>query len=149
MNVVILAAGMGKRMQSALPKVLHPLAGKPLLRHVIDTARGLSPQKLCVIYGHGGAAVPEMVATVAESTGSTIDTALQEPQQGTGHAVMQAVPQLDDDQPTIVLYGDVPRIELFSRSAAPGWSHWGNQCATASVELIPGCAIDVVKAEAA
>ena len=108
MNVVILAAGMGKRMQSALPKVLHPLAGKPLLRHVIDTARGLNPQKLCVIYGHGGAAVPEMVATVAESTGSTIDTALQEPQQGTGHAVMQAVPQLDDDQPTIVLYGDVP-----------------------------------------
>jgi len=108
MNVVILAAGMGKRMQSALPKVLHPLAGKPLLRHVIDTARGLSPQKLCVIYGHGGAAVPEMVATVAESTGSTIDTALQEPQLGTGHAVMQALPQLDDDQPTIVLYGDVP-----------------------------------------
>jgi bifunctional UDP-N-acetylglucosamine pyrophosphorylase/glucosamine-1-phosphate N-acetyltransferase len=108
MNVVILAAGMGKRMQSALPKVLHPLAGKPLLRHVIDTARGLNSQKLCVIYGHGGAAVPEMVATVAESTGSTIDTALQEPQQGTGHAVMQAVPQLDDDQPTIVLYGDVP-----------------------------------------
>lgn len=108
MNVVILAAGMGKRMQSALPKVLHPLAGKPLLRHVIDTARGLNPQKLCVIYGHGGAAVPEMVATVAESTGSTIDIALQEPQQGTGHAVMQAVPQLDDDQPTIVLYGDVP-----------------------------------------
>ena len=108
MNVVILAAGMGKRMQSALPKVLHPLAGKPLLRHVIDTARGLSPQKLCVIYGHGGAAVPEMVATVAESTGSTINTALQEPQLGTGHAVMQALPQLDDDQPTIVLYGDVP-----------------------------------------
>ncbi|MEM8512504.1 bifunctional UDP-N-acetylglucosamine pyrophosphorylase/glucosamine-1-phosphate N-acetyltransferase [Massilia sp. MP_M2] len=108
MNVVILAAGMGKRMQSALPKVLHPLAGKPLLRHVIDTAHGLSPQKLCVIYGHGGAAVPEMVATVAESTGSTIVTALQEPQLGTGHAVMQALPQLDDDQPTIVLYGDVP-----------------------------------------
>jgi bifunctional UDP-N-acetylglucosamine pyrophosphorylase/glucosamine-1-phosphate N-acetyltransferase len=108
MNVVILAAGMGKRMQSALPKVLHPLAGKPLLRHVIDTARSLSPQKLCVIYGHGGAAVPEMVAVLAESTGSTIDTALQEPQLGTGHAVMQAVPQLDDDQPTLVLYGDVP-----------------------------------------
>ena len=108
MNVVILAAGMGKRMQSALPKVLHPLAGKPLLRHVIDTARSLSPQKLCVIYGHGGAAVPEMVAALAESTGSTIATALQEPQLGTGHAVMQAVPQLDDDQPTLVLYGDVP-----------------------------------------
>lgn len=108
MNVVILAAGMGKRMQSALPKVLHPLAGKPLLRHVIDTARQLSPSKLCVIYGHGGAAVPEMVAALAQETGSTIDTALQQPQLGTGHAVMQAVPQLDDAAVTLVLYGDVP-----------------------------------------
>lgn len=108
MNVVILAAGMGKRMQSALPKVLHPLAGKPLLRHVIDTARGLSPQKLCVIYGHGGAAVPEMVAALAQETGAAIDTALQQPQLGTGHAVMQAVPQLDDAAATLVLYGDVP-----------------------------------------
>ena len=108
MNVVILAAGMGKRMQSALPKVLHPLAGKPLLRHVIDTARGLSPQKLCVIYGHGGAAVPEMVAALAQETGAAIDTALQQPQLGTGHAVMQAVPQLDDGSATLVLYGDVP-----------------------------------------
>ena len=85
MNVVILAAGMGKRMQSALPKVLHPLAGKPLLQHVIDTARGLSPSKLCVIYGHGGAAVPEMVARLAESGQAPIDTALQQPQLGTGH----------------------------------------------------------------
>ena len=108
MNVVILAAGMGKRMQSALPKVLHPLAGKPLLRHVIDTARSLSPSKLCVIYGHGGAAVPEMVGKLAEETGTTIDTALQRPQLGTGHAVMQAVPQLDESVPTLVLYGDVP-----------------------------------------
>ncbi len=108
MNVVILAAGMGKRMQSALPKVLHPLAGKPLLRHVIDTARSLSPSKLCVIYGHGGAAVPEMVGKLAEETGTTIDTALQQPQLGTGHAVMQAVPQLDESVPTLVLYGDVP-----------------------------------------
>lgn len=108
MNVVILAAGMGKRMQSALPKVLHPLAGKPLLRHVIDTAQCLSPKKLCVIYGHGGAAVPEMVAALAQETGGTIDTALQQPQLGTGHAVMQAVPQLDDAEPTLVLYGDVP-----------------------------------------
>jgi len=108
MNVVILAAGMGKRMQSALPKVLHPLAGKPLLRHVIDTARSLSPKKLCVIYGHGGAAVPEMVSALAQETGCTIDTALQQPQLGTGHAVMQAVPQLDDGDATLVLYGDVP-----------------------------------------
>jgi bifunctional UDP-N-acetylglucosamine pyrophosphorylase/glucosamine-1-phosphate N-acetyltransferase len=108
MNVVILAAGMGKRMQSALPKVLHPLAGKPLLQHVIDTARLLRPSKLCVIYGHGGAAVPEMVAALAADGEVPIDTALQQPQLGTGHAVMQAVPQLDENVPTLVLYGDVP-----------------------------------------
>jgi bifunctional UDP-N-acetylglucosamine pyrophosphorylase / glucosamine-1-phosphate N-acetyltransferase len=112
MNVVILAAGMGKRMQSALPKVLHPLAGKPLLSHVIDTARNLAPRKLCVIYGHGGAAVPQLVAGInadaANAVYACIDIALQEPQLGTGHAVMQALPQLDDDAPTLVLYGDVP-----------------------------------------
>ena len=108
MNVVILAAGMGKRMQSALPKVLHPLAGKPLLQHVIDTARELAPSKLCVIYGHGGAAVPEMVKLQHASGHAPIDTALQQPQLGTGHAVMQAAPQLNDDTPTLILYGDVP-----------------------------------------
>ena len=114
MNVVILAAGMGKRMQSALPKVLHPLAGKPLLSHVIDTARGLSPSKLCVIYGHGGAAVPEMVAKQNSGEYARIDTALQEPQLGTGHAVMQALPQIDENAPTLVLYGDVPLTTLDS-----------------------------------
>jgi bifunctional UDP-N-acetylglucosamine pyrophosphorylase/glucosamine-1-phosphate N-acetyltransferase len=108
MNVVILAAGMGKRMQSALPKVLHPLAGKPLLQHVIGTARSLAPGKLCVIYGHGGAAVPTMVQQLAADGQAPIVTALQEPQLGTGHAVMQAVPQLDENVPTMVLYGDVP-----------------------------------------
>jgi len=108
MNVVILAAGMGKRMQSALPKVLHPLAGKPLLQHVINTARSLQPGKLCVIYGHGGAAVPSAVAGWSAQGGVAIDTALQEPQLGTGHAVMQALPQIDASAPTLVLYGDVP-----------------------------------------
>lgn len=102
MNVVILAAGMGKRMQSTLPKVLHPLAGRPLLSHVIDTARALSPSTLCVIYGHGGDAVPETVKS------DNIVFARQEPQLGTGHAVMQAVPHLRDDVPTLILYGDVP-----------------------------------------
>ena len=108
MNVVILAAGMGKRMQSALPKVLHPLAGKPLLAHVIDTARCLAASRLCVIYGHGGAAVPALLAQCDDGQHAPIASALQEPQLGTGHAVMQAVPQLDDDQPTLILYGDVP-----------------------------------------
>nr|WP_314543814.1 bifunctional UDP-N-acetylglucosamine diphosphorylase/glucosamine-1-phosphate N-acetyltransferase GlmU [uncultured Massilia sp.] len=108
MNVVILAAGMGKRMQSALPKVLHPLAGKPLLQHVIDTALSLNPSKLCVIYGHGGAAVPSAVQDWGGQAGIAIDTALQQPQLGTGHAVMQALPQIDENAPTLVLYGDVP-----------------------------------------
>lgn len=102
MNIVILAAGMGKRMQSALPKVLHPLAGQPLLSHVVDTARGLSPTRLCIVYGHGGEAVPESFRS------DDISFARQEPQLGTGHAVMQAVPYLQDDVPTLVLYGDVP-----------------------------------------
>ena len=102
MNVVILAAGMGKRMQSALPKVLHPLAGKPLLSHVIATARSLSPTSLCVIYGHGGEQVPDLLAA------SDLCFAKQEPQLGTGHAVAQATPHLDDSAPTLVLYGDVP-----------------------------------------
>src|SRR5471032_2294187 len=113
MNVVILAAGMGKRMQSALPKVLHPLAGKPLLSHVIDTARGLSPGRLCVIYGHGGAAVLDLLAKQSEP----VSTALQEPQLGTGHAVMQALPELDDTVPTLILYGDVPLTTAASLQA--------------------------------
>ncbi|MEA5097695.1 MAG: bifunctional UDP-N-acetylglucosamine diphosphorylase/glucosamine-1-phosphate N-acetyltransferase GlmU [Burkholderiaceae bacterium] len=102
MNIVILAAGMGKRMQSDLPKVLHRLADKPLLAHVLDTARALSPNKLCVVYGHGGDQVP--VAFDAPG----LAFALQEPQLGTGHAVMQALPHLDDTTSTLVLYGDVP-----------------------------------------
>ncbi|GGX83241.1 UDP-N-acetylglucosamine diphosphorylase/glucosamine-1-phosphate N-acetyltransferase [Massilia dura] len=108
MNVVILAAGMGKRMQSALPKVLHPLAGKPLLSHVIDAARTLAPAKLCVIYGHGGATVLSALEAQKARGGVEISAALQEPQLGTGHAVMQALPVLDDAVPTLVLYGDVP-----------------------------------------
>jgi bifunctional UDP-N-acetylglucosamine pyrophosphorylase/glucosamine-1-phosphate N-acetyltransferase len=93
---------MGKRMQSDLPKVLHPLGGKPLLSHVIDTARQLSPSHCCVIYGHGGDSVPSRLAA------EDLHFVLQEPQLGTGHAVMQAAPVLDDEVPTLVLYGDVP-----------------------------------------
>ena len=108
MNIVILAAGMGKRMQSALPKVLHPLAGKPLLAHVIDTARSLSPSTLCVIYGHGGEQVPSLLAA------PDLTFARQEPQLGTGHAVAQAASQLNDAVPTLVLYGDVPLTDVAS-----------------------------------
>ena len=111
MNVIILAAGMGKRMQSALPKVLHPLAGKPLLSHVIDTARTLSPQRLCVVYGHGGEMLPQMLAA------PDLSFARQEPQLGTGHAVMQGLPHLSDDVPTLILYGDVPLTSAGSLQA--------------------------------
>lgn len=128
MNVVILAAGMGKRMQSALPKVLHPLAGKPLLSHVIDTARALSPSTLCVIYGHGGDTVPEAMR------GDDLVFARQEPQLGTGHAVMQALPHLRDDVPTLVLYGDVPlTTERSLRQLLD--SAGGNKLAVLTVEL--------------
>lgn len=105
LNVVILAAGQGKRMFSRLPKVLHLLAGKPLLQHVIDTARQLAPQRLVIVYGHGGDAVPN---TLCAFGAKEIRWALQAEQLGTGHALMQALPHLDAALPTLVLYGDVP-----------------------------------------
>ena len=106
MNIVILAAGQGKRMHSNLPKVLHPLAGKALVSHVIDTARSLSPQRLCLVYGHGGDAVR------AALDAPDLAWALQEPQLGTGHAVQQALPFIADGGVTLVLYGDVPLIQV-------------------------------------
>jgi bifunctional UDP-N-acetylglucosamine pyrophosphorylase/glucosamine-1-phosphate N-acetyltransferase len=105
MNIVILAAGQGKRMHSNLPKVLHPLAGKALVSHVIDTARSLSPKKLCLVYGHGGDVVRSTLAA------PDLAWALQEPQLGTGHAVQQALPHLGSEGTTLVLYGDVPLIQ--------------------------------------
>jgi bifunctional UDP-N-acetylglucosamine pyrophosphorylase/glucosamine-1-phosphate N-acetyltransferase len=102
LNIVVLAAGLGKRMYSALPKVLHPLAGKPLLMHVLDTARALSPHTTCVIYGHGGETVPQTIAD------ESLVWAQQVPQLGTGHAVMQALPHIEKEGITLILYGDVP-----------------------------------------
>ncbi|WP_028994121.1 bifunctional UDP-N-acetylglucosamine diphosphorylase/glucosamine-1-phosphate N-acetyltransferase GlmU [Azonexus hydrophilus] len=102
MNIVILAAGQGKRMHSNLPKVLHTVAGKPLLAHVIDTARTLSPEKLVVVRGHGGDVVQASVAA------PDIGWAEQAQQLGTGHALAQALPQLGGPGQTLVLYGDVP-----------------------------------------
>jgi len=102
--VVILAAGQGKRMKSDLPKVLQPLAGVPLLGHVVSRARVLDPSSIHVVYGHGGDAVRE--ALVKEK----LQWALQADQLGTGHAVMQAMPKVADDELVLVLYGDVPLI---------------------------------------
>ncbi|MEO8937507.1 MAG: bifunctional UDP-N-acetylglucosamine diphosphorylase/glucosamine-1-phosphate N-acetyltransferase GlmU [Burkholderiaceae bacterium] len=111
MNVVILAAGMGKRMHSRLPKVLHPIAGKTMLARVIDTARLLPAARIIVVIGHQADDIRAAFA------GSDLHWAVQHPQLGTGHAVQQALPHLDDSDRTLVLYGDVPltRIETLER----------------------------------
>ena len=106
LSVVILAAGQGKRMKSDLPKVLQPLAGRPLLGHVLDTAAGLEAAATHVVYGHGGEQVLEAFK------GREVHWALQAEQHGTGHAVMQAMPQVPDDHLVLVLYGDVPLVQL-------------------------------------
>lgn len=105
LNVVILAAGKGTRMYSDLPKVLHKLAGRPLLSHVLTAASALNPGKICVVYGHGGELVPQSMADFGACF------VRQEQQLGTGHAVQQAMSELTDDSTTLVLYGDVPLIQ--------------------------------------
>jgi bifunctional UDP-N-acetylglucosamine pyrophosphorylase/glucosamine-1-phosphate N-acetyltransferase len=104
LSVVILAAGQGKRMNSDLPKVLQPLAGQPLLQHVIRTAQGLTPEHIYVVYGHGGGQVQ------AALPHAPVEWVLQAQQLGTGHAVMQAMCVIPDDHIVLVLYGDVPLI---------------------------------------
>lgn len=104
MEVVVLAAGQGKRMRSVLPKVLQPIAGKPMLAHVLDAARALDAHRICVVYGHGGEVVRERLDA------ADLAWARQEPQLGTGHAVQQSLPHLTDGDMALVLYGDVPLI---------------------------------------
>ncbi|HXR00238.1 MAG TPA: bifunctional UDP-N-acetylglucosamine diphosphorylase/glucosamine-1-phosphate N-acetyltransferase GlmU, partial [Pseudomonas sp.] len=105
LDIVILAAGQGTRMRSALPKVLHPVAGNSMLGHVIHSARLLSPQGIHVVIGHGADRVREQLAA------DDLDFVLQDKQLGTGHAVAQALPQLSADT-VLILYGDVPLIEV-------------------------------------
>ena len=104
LDIVILAAGQGTRMRSALPKVLHPVAGKSMLGHVIDTARELQPQGIHVVIGHGADTVRERLA------GDDLNFVMQTEQLGTGHAVAQALPALTAER-VLILYGDVPLIE--------------------------------------
>ncbi len=104
LSVVILAAGQGKRMKSDLPKVLQPLAGRPLLGHVVDCAHALGADAVHVVYGHGGDAVKAAFA------GQPLAWALQAEQHGTGHALLQAMPAIPDDHLLLVLYGDVPLL---------------------------------------
>ncbi len=111
-DVVIMAAGKGTRMKSRLPKVLHQLAGRSLLQHVIDTAGDLQSRKVVVITGHGAAEVEAACAMNTEDRAQfALEFVRQEPQLGTGHAVLQAMPLLDDDGIVVVLSGDVPLTE--------------------------------------
>lgn len=104
LSIVILAAGQGTRMRSVLPKVMQPLAGRPLLRHVVDTARSLAADDVCVVYGHGGDTVKAAFA------GDGLRWALQAEQHGTGHAAQQAMPDTPDDNRVLILFGDVPLL---------------------------------------
>jgi bifunctional UDP-N-acetylglucosamine pyrophosphorylase/glucosamine-1-phosphate N-acetyltransferase len=102
LEILVLAAGLGKRMRSQLPKVLHPLAGRPLLAHVLDTARELAPRKIIVVHGHGAEQVRDAFPE------DKIEWVLQPEQLGTAHAVMQAMPRVDQQADVLLLYGDVP-----------------------------------------
>ena len=102
LHVVILAAGQGSRMKSALPKVLHPVAGRPMLHHVIATAKQLGAEKIHTVIGHGADKVRET------TTEASVNWVIQSEQLGTGHAVAQALPDLPDEARVLVLYGDVP-----------------------------------------
>jgi bifunctional UDP-N-acetylglucosamine pyrophosphorylase / glucosamine-1-phosphate N-acetyltransferase len=104
LEIIVLAAGLGKRMRSSLPKVLHPLAGRPLLAHVLDTARELAPRKIVVVHGHGAEQVR------AAFPDNHIEWALQAEQLGTAHAVMQAMPNISANADVLLLYGDVPLV---------------------------------------
>ena len=104
LEIVILAAGQGKRMRSSLPKILHPLAGRPLLGHVLDTARALAPRRIIVVHGNGA----EQVRTAFAD--AQVEWALQAEQLGTGHAVQQALPSISPDADVLILYADVPLV---------------------------------------
>ena len=104
LSVVILAAGKGTRMYSDLPKVLHPIAGKPMVKHVIDTAKQLGARNIHLVYGHGGDLMQQRLAA------EPVNWVLQTEQLGTGHAMQQAAPFFADDENIVMLYGDAPLI---------------------------------------
>ena len=104
LEVIILAAGQGTRMRSEKPKVLHPLAGKPMLVHTIEQAQRLQPSQTHIVVGHQAHQVEAVVASLG------VKCVLQAEQLGTGHAVAQAMPAVDNDAIVLVLYGDVPLV---------------------------------------
>jgi bifunctional UDP-N-acetylglucosamine pyrophosphorylase/glucosamine-1-phosphate N-acetyltransferase len=104
LEIIVLAAGQGKRMRSKLPKILHPLAGRPLLGHVLATARALAPRRIVVVHGNGAEQVRAAFAD------AQVEWALQAEQLGTGHAVQQAMPSISPDADVLILYADVPLV---------------------------------------
>jgi len=106
LSIIILAAGQGVRMKSSRPKVMHALAGKPMLQHVVDTCLALEPDQIIVVVGHQS----ERVRSMMHDQG--LEFVEQSDQQGTGHAVAQCLPVLNKDNDVIVLYGDVPLISV-------------------------------------
>jgi len=115
LHVVVLAAGMGKRMRSAVPKVLHALAGRPVVSHVIDAARSLAPQAITVVVGHEAAAVRDVLAA------PDVRFVLQDPPRGTGDAVHVALADASTDGVALVAIGDIPLVPpeaLEGRSAS-------------------------------
>ncbi|HEX6361678.1 MAG TPA: bifunctional UDP-N-acetylglucosamine diphosphorylase/glucosamine-1-phosphate N-acetyltransferase GlmU [Albitalea sp.] len=116
LEIIVLAAGQGKRMRSQQPKILHSLAGRPLLGHVLATARALSPHRMIVVHGHGAGEVR------AAFDGAQVEWVLQAEQLGTGHAVRQAMPRISSEADVLILYGDVPlvRAETLRRLSAAG-----------------------------
>jgi bifunctional UDP-N-acetylglucosamine pyrophosphorylase/glucosamine-1-phosphate N-acetyltransferase len=117
LDIVVLAAGQGKRMHSTLPKVLHKVAGRPMLAHVLETARALSPGRIIVVHGHGGDVVRAAFAAM------DITWIEQAEQLGTGHALTQALPSVKPRDDVLVLYGDVPLIRAETLRALIDWSH--------------------------
>ena len=106
LSIIILAAGQGKRMKSARAKVIHPIAGKPMLQHVVDTSKALNPDQIIVVVGHQSGHVREAMA------GQELSFVEQAEQKGTGHAVQQCLNELHEGNDVLVLYGDVPLISV-------------------------------------
>lgn len=129
LRVIILAAGQGTRMRSAMPKVLHPIAGRPLLEHVVRAAYDVSPARPLVVYGHGGDLVRQRLA------GIEVDWVEQDRQLGTGHAVAAAMPSVSDRDRVLVLYGDVPLIRADTLRRLVAATDEGPTLALLTVEL--------------
>jgi bifunctional UDP-N-acetylglucosamine pyrophosphorylase/glucosamine-1-phosphate N-acetyltransferase len=138
LSTLILAAGEGTRMRSDLPKVLHPIAGRPLVEHAVRAAAGLSPEHLVVVVGHGRQAVTEHLDSLGADLGRTVSTAVQEQQNGTGHAVSCALAELPADLTGTVLvsYGDVPLLDTETFTALLAEHHGSGNVVTVLTAVV-------------